>query len=83
VPYILEKIVEKIVVMPQIVEVLKYIHEVCEIEDAGVVVDTQVGTHEAKYKELSKNVEKHLDQVLRELRHLKTDQVTKTKIETI
>ena len=26
VPYILEKIVEKIVIMPQIVEVLKYVH---------------------------------------------------------
>jgi hypothetical protein len=26
IPYILEKIVEKIVVMPQIVEVLKYVH---------------------------------------------------------
>lgn len=39
VPYIIEKIVEKIVVMPQIVEVLKYIHEVCESEDAGVAVD--------------------------------------------
>lgn len=30
VPYIVEKIVEKIVVMPQIVEVLKYVHEVME-----------------------------------------------------
>ena len=28
VPFIVEKIVEKIVVMPQIVEVLKYIHEI-------------------------------------------------------
>ena len=26
VPYILEKIVEKIILMPQIVEVLKYVH---------------------------------------------------------
>ena len=31
--------------MPQIVEVLKYIHEVCETEDAGVAVDVDVGTH--------------------------------------
>lgn len=31
--------------MPQIVEVLKYIHEVCETEDAGVAVDTDVGIH--------------------------------------
>ena len=36
--------------MPQIVEVLKYVHEVCEEPDAGVAVDIEVGTHEAKYK---------------------------------
>jgi len=34
----LEKIVEKIVVMPQIVEVLKYVHEVVEEETLGVAV---------------------------------------------
>lgn len=61
VPYIIEKIVEKIVVMPQIVEVLKYIHEVCESEDAGVAVDVEVGAHEARYKDLSRNIERHLD----------------------
>lgn len=44
-PFILEKIVEKIVVMPQIVEVLKYVHEVCESEDIGVAVDVEVGAH--------------------------------------
>jgi hypothetical protein len=30
VPHIIEKIVEKIVIMPQIVEVLKYVHEIAE-----------------------------------------------------
>ena len=69
--------------MPQIVEVLKYIHEVCESEDAGVAVDVEVGAHEARYKELSKNIEKHLDEVLKELRYLKTDQKSRAKIETI
>ena len=33
IPYILEKIVEKIVVMPQIIEVLRYIHEVAESDE--------------------------------------------------
>ncbi len=44
VPQILEKIVERIVVMPQVVEVLKYVHEVCETESLGcaVTVDIQV-----------------------------------------
>lgn len=31
--------------MPQIVEVLKYVHEVCEINSVGVAVDVDVGVH--------------------------------------
>lgn len=45
VPILLEKIVEKIVLMPQIVEVLKYVHEVCEKEELGVAVGVEVGIH--------------------------------------
>ena len=45
VPHILEKIVEKIVVMPQIVEVLKYVHEIVETEELGVAVGVDVMTH--------------------------------------
>ena len=45
VPIILEKIVEKIVVMPQIVEVLKYVHKVCESEESLIAVDNHVGEH--------------------------------------
>ena len=45
VPFVLEKIVEKVVLMPQIVEVLKYVHEVCEVEGPGAPVDVEVGQH--------------------------------------
>jgi hypothetical protein len=38
------------------VEVLKYVHEVCYVEDEGASVDAEVGTHEARYKELSKSI---------------------------
>ena len=55
----------------------------CQSEDAGVAVDIDVGTHQAKYKELSKNIEKQLDCVLRELRGMKTDNTVKTRIETL
>ena len=65
VPYILEKIVEKIVVMPQIVEVLKYVHEVCETEELGVAVNVEVGAHEQKYRTLSKNIKAELDILLK------------------
>lgn len=49
----MEKIVEKIVVMPQIVEVLKYVHEVCESEELGIAVGVDVAEHEQKYRSLS------------------------------
>lgn len=42
--------------MPQIVEVLKYIHEITEVEDIGVAVDVETSTYEQRYKALSKNI---------------------------
>ena len=45
-----------------------------------MAVDIDVGVHELKYKELTKNIELHLDLVLKELRYLKSDQVTRGRI---
>jgi hypothetical protein len=67
----LEKIVEKIVVMPQIVEVLKYVHEVVESEELGVAVGVDVMTHEQRYKILTKDLKASLELILVELRKLK------------
>jgi len=64
VPYILEKIVEKIVVMPQIVEVLKYVHEITEKEELGVAVGVDVATHEQKLKILTKDIKVNFDILL-------------------
>lgn len=72
VPFILEKIVEKIVVMPQIVEVLKYVHEVVEEETLGVAVGVEVHTHEQKYKLLVKDIKVQLDLLLVDLRKLRS-----------
>lgn len=71
VPYILEKIVEKIVVMPQIVEVLKYVHEVTEKEELGVAVGIDVASHEQRLKILTKDIKVNFDILLAELRKLK------------
>ena len=71
VPYILEKIVEKIVIMPQIVEVLKYVHEVVEEETLGVAIGVDVQTHEQKYKLLTKDIKVQLDLLLVDLRKLR------------
>jgi hypothetical protein len=57
--------------MPQIVEILKYVHEVVEEETLGVAVGVDVATHEQKYKLLVKDMKVQLDLLLVELRRLK------------
>lgn len=68
----MEKIVEKIVVMPQIVEVLKYVHEIVEEETLGVAVGVDISVQEARYKELYGKVKVQFDGLLAELRRLRT-----------
>ncbi len=58
--------------MPQIVEVLKYVHEVVEEETLGVAVNVDIATHEQKYKLLTKDIKANLDVLLVEIRKLKT-----------
>ena len=71
-PYILEKIVEKIVIMPQVVEVLKYVHEIVEEETLGVAVGADVNISEIRYKELYAQIRIHFEALLVELRKMKT-----------
>jgi hypothetical protein len=70
VPYILEKIVEKIVVMPQVVEVLKYVHEIAESETL-VAVSTDIAVQEARYRDLYGKLKIQFDVLIVELRKLK------------
>lgn len=58
--------------MPQIVEVLKYVHEITEKETLGVAVGVDVSTHEMKLKNLTGDVKVQLDLLLVELRKLRT-----------
>lgn len=71
-PHILEKIVEKIVIMPQVVEVLKYVHEIVEEETLGVAVGVEVHAHEIKYKEMYAKIRIHFETLLVELRRMKS-----------
>lgn len=57
--------------MPQIVEVLKYVHEVVEEETLGVAIGVDVQTHEQKYKLLTKDIKVQLDLLLVDLRKLR------------
>ena len=59
--------------MPQIVEVLKYVHEVVEEEHLGVAVGVDVASHEQRYKMMSKDLKVNLDVLLTELRKMKAN----------
>lgn len=57
--------------MPQIVEVLKYVHEVVEEQTLGVAVGVETATHEQKYKLLTQNLKSNIGLLLSELRKLR------------
>ena len=70
--------------MPQIVEVLKYVHEITEKEELGVAVGVDVATHEQRLKILSKDIKVNFDLLLVELRKLiKSNPALRILIETI
>jgi hypothetical protein len=70
--------------MPQIVEVLKYVHEVTEKEELGVAVGGEIGIYEQRLKILSKDIKVTFDLLLTELRKLlKSNPNFKLQIELI
>lgn len=79
-PLLLEKVVERITVLPQIVEVLKHIHEITDqrIDSVGLGiaefgVDVQV--HTANYIDLCSNLKKGLEGLLLTLKNATTPEV--------
>lgn len=59
--------------MPQIVEVIKYVHEIVEQESLGVAIGVDIQTQEIRYKELYGNIKPRYEAILVELRKLKTN----------
>jgi hypothetical protein len=59
--------------MPQVVEVLKYVHEIVEEESLGVAVGIDVTVQEARYKEIYGQIRIHFETVLVELRKLRVN----------
>lgn len=74
VPEFQEKIVERIVVMPQIVEVLKYVTEICEAETLATGVSVDVVQQEKNYLELYGVAKRQLEIVITELEKIKGSQ---------
>ncbi len=70
--------------MPQIVEVLKYVHEISEINTLGVAMDVDAATYEQKYMLLVKDIRGQMDGLLIELRRLRgTNPALRVQIEAI
>lgn len=70
--------------MPQVVEVIKYVHEIVEEAGLGIAVGVDVSVEEVRYKELYSNLRVHFEGVLAELRKLRgSNPALKIQIEII
>lgn len=74
VPEFQEKIFERIVVMPQVVEVIKYVTEICETDSLGVGLTVDVLEQERIYKDLQGVTRRQIEILLVELRKLRGTQ---------
>lgn len=52
--------VEKIIVLPQVVEIVKNIHHIAEVNQLGVAVDVDVNIHAEKFVGVSTELRKSL-----------------------
>ena len=59
-----EKLIEKIVLMPQIVEIVKNIHHISEVNQLGVAVDVVINVHAEKFIGVSTELRKGLIELL-------------------
>jgi hypothetical protein len=64
VPQFQEKIVERLIIMPQIVEVIKHVTEICETETLAVGLSVDVVAQEKQFKELYGVSRKQLEIVI-------------------
>jgi hypothetical protein len=57
---IIERLVEKIVMLPQVVEVVKHVHHVSEVNSLGIAVDVDINIQTEKYLGVSVELRKGL-----------------------
>lgn len=71
VPHLMEKVVERIVMMPQVHQVTQHIIDIQEEAHPGVAVDVDFNEHQEKYNKLYNNLKKDTRDLLSELRAMK------------
>lgn len=67
-PVYAERIVERVVLLPQIVEILKHVHDVSEIHALGVAVGVDVDLHRRDYLLVCKTLRESLDKLRASIR---------------
>jgi hypothetical protein len=67
----LEKVVERIVLMPQIHQVTQHIIDVQEEANPGVATDVEFNEHQAQYNKIYKNLKKNSENLVGELKSIK------------
>lgn len=67
-PVYAEKIVERVILLPQIMEILKHVHDVTEIQQLGVAVGVDVDVHRRDYVQVCTGLKEGLDKLLLVLR---------------
>lgn len=71
VPHLLEKVVERIILMSQVHQVTQHVIDIQEEHNPGVAVDVDFHEHQAKYNTLYKGFKKDSDSLLVELKSMK------------
>jgi hypothetical protein len=66
----MEKVVERIIMMPQIHEVSKHIIDIQQEAHPGVAVDVDFAEHETKYKGLYSGLKKDMDSLVVDLKSM-------------
>lgn len=84
VPHLMEKVVERIVLMPQVHQVTQHVFDIQEQASPGVAVDADFNDHQAQYNKLYKSFKKDSDSLVTDLKALrKTHPELTEKLESV
>jgi hypothetical protein len=63
-PVYAEKIVERVILLPQILEILKHVHDISEVQSLGIATGVDIDVHRSDYIAVCKNLKAGLEGLL-------------------
>lgn len=67
-PVYSEKIVERVILLPQIIEILKHVHDISEVHSMGIAAGVDIDLHTKNYVSVSRNLKDSLERLLVSIR---------------